>query len=108
LNPRTPKPSNPFGRVAVKYSLFPIESKMMDVPQTEERIIIGGENDVAAVRSPPGRLPSEVLRKFEGKSREVSAAFGSFRCFINTVLFGLASTELYSAICFCYSVKHCV
>jgi len=46
------------------------EGKMTDVPQTEERIIIGGENDAAAVRSPPSRLPSEVLRKFEGKSRE--------------------------------------
>jgi Rab11 family-interacting protein 1/2/5 len=46
------------------------EGKMTDVPQTEERIIIGGENDVVAVRSPPSRLPSEVLRKFEGKSRE--------------------------------------
>jgi hypothetical protein len=79
---------------------------MTDVPQTEERIIIGGENDVAAVRSPPSRLPSEVLRKFEGKSREVSAAFGSFHCFINTVLFWLASTELYPVICFCYPVKH--
>jgi len=44
---------------------------MTDVPQTEERIIIGGENDVVVVRSPPSRLPSEVLRKFEGKSREV-------------------------------------
>jgi hypothetical protein len=79
---------------------------MMDVPQTEERIIIGGENDVVAVRSPPSRLPSEVLRKFEGKSREVSAAFGSFHCFINTGLFRLASTELFPVKCFCYPVKH--
>jgi hypothetical protein len=60
---------------------------MMDVLHTEERIIIGGENDAAAVRSPPSRLSSEVLRKFEGKSREVSAAFGSCPCFISSVLF---------------------
>jgi len=53
-----------------KLKQFYKESKMTDVPQTEERIIIGGENDVVAVRSPPSRLPSEVLRKFEGKSRE--------------------------------------
>jgi hypothetical protein len=79
---------------------------MVDVPQTEERIIIGGENDVVAVQSPPSRLPSEVLRKFEGKSREVSAAFGSFHCFINTVLFWLTSTELFPANCFWYPVKH--
>jgi hypothetical protein len=49
---------------------------MADMPQTEERIIIGGENDVA-VQSTPSRLPSEVMRKFEGKSREVSAMFES-------------------------------
>jgi hypothetical protein len=79
---------------------------MTDVPHTEERIIIGGENDVAAVRSPPGRLPSEVLRKFEGKSREVSAPFGSCHCFINTVLFWLTSIELFPVNCFCYPVKH--
>jgi hypothetical protein len=65
-----------------------------DIPQTEERIIIGRENDVVAVQSPPSRLPSEVLRRFEGKSREVSATFGSFHGFIITVLFWLASSEL--------------
>lgn len=46
------------------------DSKVTDIPQTEERIIIGRENDVVAVQSPPSRLPSEVLRRFEGKSRE--------------------------------------
>ena len=79
---------------------------MTDVPQTEERIIIGGENDAAAVRSPPSRLPSEVLRKFEGKSREVSAAFGFFHCFISTVFFWLASTKLFPVNCFFYPLKH--
>lgn len=44
---------------------------MPETPQTEERIIIGGENEGSPVQSSPSRLPSEVLLKFEGKSREV-------------------------------------
>jgi hypothetical protein len=44
---------------------------MPETSQREERIIIGGENGGSPVQSPPGRLPPEVLHKFEGKSREV-------------------------------------
>jgi hypothetical protein len=81
---------------------------MTDIPQAEERIIIGGENDVAVGQWPPSRLPSEVLRKFEGKSREVSAVFRFFHCFVSTVLFWLSISELFLVICFCCPVKHCI
>ncbi|XP_021931921.1 rab11 family-interacting protein 1 isoform X2 [Zootermopsis nevadensis] len=57
-------------RLARKFKQFRKESKMPEIPQTEERIIIGGENEGTAVQSPPSRLAPEVLLKFEGKSRE--------------------------------------
>ena len=44
---------------------------MPEMPHSEERIIIGGENEVSTISSPLSRLPAEVLSKFEGKSREV-------------------------------------
>lgn len=48
---------------------------MPETPQTEERIIIGGENEGSPVRSSPSRISSEVLLKFDGKSREVRLPF---------------------------------
>ncbi|KAJ9597747.1 hypothetical protein L9F63_011355, partial [Diploptera punctata] len=57
-------------RLARKFKQFRKESKLVEMPNSDERIIIGGENEGSSVISPPSRLPPEILNKFEGKSRE--------------------------------------
>lgn len=57
-------------RLTRKFKQMYKESKLPETPQTEERIIIGGENEGSPTQSPPSRLPPEVLLRFKGKSRE--------------------------------------
>ncbi|PNF22192.1 hypothetical protein B7P43_G04937 [Cryptotermes secundus] len=57
-------------RLTRKFKQLYKENKLPETPQTEERIIIGGENEGSPTQSPPSRLPPEVLHKFKEKSRE--------------------------------------
>ncbi|PSN34063.1 hypothetical protein C0J52_12824 [Blattella germanica] len=58
-------------RFARKFKQFRKESKLPEIPSSDERIIIGGENEGSPVPpAAPSRIPREVWNKFEGKSKE--------------------------------------